>query len=172
MNLKTDETWMACEKTCPACGSKHTCYDMATVLTSLPEQYHFKCIDCGNDWTGIFDINIGTVTPNIPSYEPPKISGSYGWICPVCGAGVSPYQDHCPCCSGKNWTPTWTCGSGSISSDGVGDYQIYNSNPESNVGICSSKVGTAINKTDAGLLINAENEIKNNIRKQDKNGNK
>ena len=32
-------------------------------------------------------------------------AGSYGWICPVCGRGNSPFAPTCPC---KQWTPNWT----------------------------------------------------------------
>ncbi len=33
--------------------------------------------------------------------------GNYGWICPVCGRGLSPFTSFCPC---KPFTPqiTWT----------------------------------------------------------------
>ena len=33
--------------------------------------------------------------------------GTYGWICPVCGRGLSPFTSMCPC---KPFTPqiTWT----------------------------------------------------------------
>ena len=60
------------------------------------------------------------VEPMYQDILPPqkKINGSYGWICPVCGAGVSPYQDHCPICSGKNLTPTWTCGTSNLGCKG------------------------------------------------------
>ena len=37
--------------------------------------------------------------------NPPKM---YGWICPVCGRGLSPYTNVCPC---KGWDKGWkiTC---------------------------------------------------------------
>ena len=159
------EHWVKCYEKCPLCGSIETEYNIMKVLTSCPPQYSFRC-KCGHNWSGVFE---SYLTPT-PVYDFQKeTNGSYGWICPVCGAGVSPYQDHCPVCSRESLTPTWTCGSGSISSDGVGNYQLYNSNTESNVGVFATKVSTTINKTDAELLIDTTNEIKNNIRKQDKN---
>lgn len=158
----SDGLWTKSGITCPNCKGTDTEINIMEVFLSMPEQYKYRC-KCGHHW-------YSTEYHLIPAYEEVKPiinkpSGSYGWICPVCGAGVSPYQDHCPCCSGKNWTPTWTCGSGSISSDGsTPQYQLYNSNTESNVGVCAS-----MNKTDAELLIDTANEIKNNIRKQNKN---
>lgn len=37
--------------------------------------------------------------------DPPKM---YGWVCPVCGRGLSPYTNVCPC---KGWDKGWkiTC---------------------------------------------------------------
>lgn len=32
-----------------------------------------------------------------PNGDVNKISGPMGWICPVCGAGLSPYASMCPC---------------------------------------------------------------------------
>ena len=39
--------------------------------------------------------------------NPPKM---YGWICPVCGRGLSPFTSVCPCQGEKNWTVTCTTG--------------------------------------------------------------
>lgn len=43
--------------------------------------------------------NINTTTPNInqitsETINPPKM---VGWICPVCGRGLSPFTNICPC---------------------------------------------------------------------------
>ena len=35
-------------------------------------------------------------------------SGLYGWICPVCGRGLSPYTSSCPCAINREIT----CGTG------------------------------------------------------------
>lgn len=37
----------------------------------------------------------------------------YGWICPVCGKGISPYISYCNCKFNEYSTPT--CNSNSIS---------------------------------------------------------
>lgn len=103
----TDGMWSHSGIKCPNCGGNNTEINLMEVLTSLPAQFKYRC-KCGHHWCASeYEPNI-----NYQDILPPqeKIKGSYGWICPVCGAGVSPYQDHCPCCSGKSLTPTWTCG--------------------------------------------------------------
>ena len=35
--------------------------------------------------------------------NPPKM---VGWICPVCGRGLSPFTSVCPCNGGKGWDIT------------------------------------------------------------------
>lgn len=45
----------------------------------------------------------GVVWVNDPN-DPPKM---YGWICPVCGRGLSPFTAVCPCRNdGKGWEVT------------------------------------------------------------------
>lgn len=42
----------------------------------------------------------------LPSAQP-NSSGLSGWICPVCGRGLSPYISVCPCKNGlKGWEIT------------------------------------------------------------------
>lgn len=36
----------------------------------------------------------------------PTVIGAVGWICPVCGRGLSPYTAVCPCRNGKGWEIT------------------------------------------------------------------
>ena len=46
-----------------------------------------------------------TVSVTVTSPDIPKMTG---WICPVCGRGLSPYTSVCPC---KEWGKGWevTC---------------------------------------------------------------
>lgn len=115
----SDGWWTKSGIICPNCKGTDTEINIMEVLTSYPEQYKYRC-KCGHHW-------FSTEYHLIPAYEEVKPtinkpSGSYGWICPVCGAGVSPYQDHCPCCSGKSLTPVWTCGTGSLSLGYQGEF--------------------------------------------------
>lgn len=41
----------------------------------------------------------------LPSAEP-ETNGMKGWICPVCGRGLSPLTSVCPCNNGKGWEAT------------------------------------------------------------------
>ena len=42
------------------------------------------------------------IVNNLPSAEPEQHS-MRGWICPVCGRGLSPLMMVCPCNNGKEW---------------------------------------------------------------------
>lgn len=42
----------------------------------------------------------GTPTTS-ETINPPKVGGSYGWICPVCGRGNAPWNSCCPCKNGS-----------------------------------------------------------------------
>ena len=103
----SDGWWTKSGIVCPNCKGTNTEINIMEVLLSMPEQYKYRC-KCGHHWTS----TEYHLTPSYENITPivKKQNGSYGWICPVCGAGVSPYQDHCPCCSGKSLTPTWISG--------------------------------------------------------------
>lgn len=106
----TDGMWSHSGIKCPNCGGNNTEINLMEVLTSLPAKFKYRC-KCGHHWNTSEYVSNTDYQDILP---PQKKSGSYGWICPVCGAGVSPYQDHCPCCSGKSLTPTWTCGTSDL----------------------------------------------------------
>jgi hypothetical protein len=55
---------------------------------------------------GGIDINdLEKKLKSMPTVEP---SGLTGWICPICGRGLSPFTSVCPCQGGKGWEIT--CG--------------------------------------------------------------
>lgn len=44
----------------------------------------------------------------IPSNEPEAVPNlNYGWVCPKCGAVMSPYQNFCLACSSSNFEITY-----------------------------------------------------------------
>ena len=45
----------------------------------------WKCQDCGE------------IVPDAIEVKVESPQGMSGWICPVCGAGLSPYTSVCPC---------------------------------------------------------------------------
>lgn len=51
---------------------------------------HFIDVETGEY---VYDTNTGGVGES-ETYNPPKMTG---WICPVCGRGLSPYTSCCPC---------------------------------------------------------------------------
>lgn len=111
-----NEMWSHVGIKCPNCGGNDTEINLNEVFTSIPIQFKYRC-KCGHQWYA------SEYDPTINYQDilsPQKIaSGSYGWICPACGAGVSPYQNYCPCCSGKKFTPTWTCGTGTCETNSL-----------------------------------------------------
>lgn len=49
---------------------------------------------------------------NAPRDPAPAPSGPVGWVCPVCGRGMSPFATQCPC---RGWSvPSVTCGTADV----------------------------------------------------------
>ena len=47
------------------------------------------------------------IVRKLPSAQPEQqIPQMRGWVCPVCGRGLSPYTSVCPCNNGKGWEIT------------------------------------------------------------------
>ena len=57
-------------------------------------------------WQDALDRAEGAIG-NLPSAQPEQqIPQMRGWVCPVCGRGLSPYTSVCPCNNGKGWEIT------------------------------------------------------------------
>ena len=60
-----------------------------------------NCTKCGKPYYYVGDIPEGGFPrgsePYCTCYTGTSASGTTGWICPVCGAGLSPYTAVCPC---------------------------------------------------------------------------
>lgn len=107
-------------KECPLCHSTNTEVKIDVALATYPCKYNYHCKDC-NEWFLSTDCLVIVNDPlyaNEPTLATPESNYPMGWVCPKCGASVSPYQSYCPCCNGTNLTPTGTCETSGASSVG------------------------------------------------------
>lgn len=90
---------------CPLCGGKLEMSMSGSVK---------ECSNCGYKiitYTGDAP-NYNNYCPEINSLvnEPNNKPMLFGWVCPKCGAVLSPWTDCCPNCTQRNWEIT--CGTG------------------------------------------------------------
>ena len=89
---------------CPKCGSHEVEVEWGMCLTSYPAQFRAHCKTCESSF---LTSEVSNIIPQTQGFEAPK-----GWICPVCGRGVAPYVQVCPCVTGQQ-DFVW-CNHGSI----------------------------------------------------------
>ena len=90
---------------CPICGEKLNKSQNGIVKTC--SNCNYMSIVYTGDIPNYNNFNMETNSlVNNPDNKPDGLL--YGWICPKCGAVMSPYESYCPNCTKRNWEITCT----------------------------------------------------------------
>ena len=78
--------------------------DLISRQAAIDCEYQVKII---NDIEYVMLSEVQMKMRKLPSAQPEQqIPQMRGWVCPVCGRGLSPYTSVCPCNNGKGWEIT------------------------------------------------------------------
>ena len=118
------DNWKKSYKKCPHCGSQNTAVNTCYALATDPYQYSYYCKNCDEYFTSSDLMWVENDHLHHEPYLAQSYTPSYptGWVCPKCGAVMSPTQNTCIYCT-PAWTSTVTYGSGE-SIGGIGDPNI------------------------------------------------
>ena len=104
------ESESTCDLRCPECGGRDIEYENDICLTCFPQKFRVRCKTC----KAVFFTSIANFTYP-PHISPPNTATKTGWICPLCGRGVSPDVHICPC---NDWKSNIVyCCAGGVSND-------------------------------------------------------
>lgn len=88
--------------TCPVCGEPLLIN--RTTYEKICKKCGYREITTTGDPLSLIN-QPAEATQDLPDNKP---GGLYGWICPKCGAVMSPYTSFCPNCTQRNWEITCT----------------------------------------------------------------
>lgn len=79
---------------------------------------NYRCQECGHAMNDLIHRSSNCDIPMPQGFGEQK-----GWICPVCGRGVAPWVDYCPCQINRN--VTYVNGSGTYTNLDAKEFEKY-----------------------------------------------
>lgn len=120
INMSTSNS-TANSQHCPICGESLYIYTCKGGTLKVCDKCHYHETLYTNP---LGQSNLPTVTNPLVNEPNNKPGGMYGWICPKCGAVMSPYESFCPNCTKRNWEITCTTTGAEHSTDNNLNYNF------------------------------------------------